>query len=498
MVTPAFNKIFRGRPVLQLAFLVIWVLVVFYLMSPIVNDHKFDTLHKIVKAGKITVITRNTAHCYYTYRDEPMGFEYELAKEFADYLGVKLDVLITEDWEEMIPILMDGTGAFIAAGMTITPKRQKQTAFSDGYMDIQQHIISRRNGAKIEKPADLSGKTIHVRKATSYQERLEELQQQGIDFTINLHPDLPTEELIQQVAKGDIDLTVADSNVALLIRRHYPGAIMAGAISDQQQLGWAVHPEAVRLKEKINSFFKIIKKNGRYNEIYNKYYGDVANFDYVDLSIFHRRIKTRLSRYSPFIKAAAKKHDFDWRLISAQIYQESHLNPYAKSSAGAKGLMQLLSSTAKSLGVNDIYDPVENINAGVQHLKNLYDLFDSTDGHNRMLISLAAYNIGQGHIRDARDLAIKMNLDPDSWESLSKTLPLLSLRKYYKNSKYGYCRGTEPVLYIKQIMLYYDILKQRGIEQGEVPAKLSKMNISQGIPHIEFPNPVTTFFTLNM
>ncbi len=137
--------------------------------------------------------------------------------------------------------------------------------------------------------------------------------------------------------------------------------------------------------------------------------------------------------------------------------------------------MQLLSRTAQSLGVKDIYNPVENINAGVQHLKNLYDLFDGADGTDRMLISLAAYNIGQGHIRDARDLAVKLNLDPDSWESLSKALPLLRFRKYYKNSKYGYCRGTEPVLYIKQIMIYYDILKRQGSSR-QVQAKLTILN----------------------
>ena len=232
MVTSAINKIFRGQPVPQLFILALWVLAAFYVMNPIVNEYKFNTLHKILKAGRITVITRNSAHCYYTYREEPMGFEYELAKEFADYLGVELKVRLTEDWEEMIPRLQDGTGAFIAAGMTITPKRLKQAAFSDGYMDIQQHIISRRNKAKIKKLEDLSGKTIHVRTATSYQEQLEELQKRGIDFTIELHHDLPTEELIQHVDKGDIEFTVADSNIAMLSRRHYPGAIMAGPISD--------------------------------------------------------------------------------------------------------------------------------------------------------------------------------------------------------------------------------------------------------------------------
>ena len=183
MITSAINKIFRGRPAPQLIILALWVLAVFYVMNPIVKpEYKFNTLHKIIKAGQITVITRNSAHCYYTYREEPMGFEYELAKAFADYLGVVLNVQITEDWEEMIPVLADGTGAFIAAGMTITPKRQKQVAFSDGYMDIQQHIISRRNRAKIKKLEDLSGKTIHVRTATSYRERLEELQKKGIEF----------------------------------------------------------------------------------------------------------------------------------------------------------------------------------------------------------------------------------------------------------------------------------------------------------------------------
>ncbi|MEJ2285650.1 MAG: transglycosylase SLT domain-containing protein, partial [Desulfobacterales bacterium] len=137
-----------------------------------------------------------------------------------------------------------------------------------------------------------------------------------------------------------------------------------------------------------------------------------------------------------------------------------------------RGLMQLLVSTARSLKVDDIYNPVDNINGGVQHLKNLYELFDSATGDDRLMIALAAYNVGQGHLQDARRLAIKKKLDPDLWESLSQTLPLLRYRKYYKNAKYGYCLGTEPVIYVKQIMIYYDILKRKGIEYGEVQARL--------------------------
>ena len=131
-------------------------------------------------------------------------------------------------------------------------------------------------------------------------------------------------------------------------------------------------------------------------------------------------------------------------------------------------------STARSLDVKDIHNPVENIYAGVQHLKTLYDRFDEAQESDRMLIALAAYNVGQGHLQDARDLATGLNLDPNSWESLEKTLPLLRYRKYYKNAKYGYCRGTEPVIYVKQIMIYYDVLKGQGIEYGEVQASLSQ------------------------
>ena len=472
MISSAIHKLFYEGRVFALILLVLWVLGVLYAINPIVSGYKFITLHKILKAGKMTIITRNSPHCYYLYRDEPMGFEYDLAQEFADYLGVALKVKIAENWSRMIPEVKNGSAALIAAGITITPQRQKQVIFSDGYMDIQQHIISHRNRSKIRNVNDLAGKTIHVQTATVYQERLEELRRQGIEFTIELHKDLPTEELIQQVDEGEIELTVADSNIARLNQRHYPRAVMAGAISELQNLGWAVHPEAHQLREKINSFFRSIKESGRFDEIYNKYYEDIGNFDYVDLRAFHRRVKSRLSRYSPFIKAAAKKHGFDWRLIAAQAYQESHLNPLAKSHAGAKGLMQLLTSTARGLNVADIYNPVDNINGGVQHLKELYDLFDSATGEDRLMIALAAYNVGQGHMQDARKLAIKQNLDPNSWESLSQTLPLLRYRKYYKNSKYGYCRGTEPVIYVKQIMIYYDILKRQGIEYGEAQAKL--------------------------
>ncbi len=428
------------------------------------KDQGLTTLENILKAGEITVCTRNNAHCYYLYGEQAMGFEYELAKAFADYLGVKLNVRIAEKWEGMIPDLMEGAGSFIAASMTIMPKRKKWVSFSNGYMPIQQYIIVHRNNKSIRCPDDLAGKTVHIREGTSYEERLNLLKNKGIALKIKLHDDLPTEELIRQVAEKKIEVTIADSNIALLNQMYYPQAIIACPISEQEFLGWAVNRNARNLLYRINCFFKTIKENGKFKEIYDKYYANIDTFDYVDLRAYHRRLKSRLPKYKKIIMEAADYHGFDWRLIAAQIYQESHFNSKARSRSGAKGLMQLTSSTARSLGVKNILNPEQNINAGVQHLKDLYNYFEKAEGLNRLFIALAAYNVGQGHMLDARNIAREMNLDPNKWSSLSTTLPLLTHPKHYKKAIYGYCRGTQPIEYINKIMIYYDILKRQGIE----------------------------------
>jgi len=460
----AVKNILKERTGFQITILIIWMVVGYYLFKPVITAYEFVTLQRIQKTGQITVVTRNNAQCYYLYRDQAMGFEYEMAQAFAEYLGVRLQLKVLDRWEDMVTALNNGSAAFIAASIPIIPNWQTEVAFSDGYMEVEQQIIAHRKNSNIKNAADLSGKTIDIRKGTAYQYRLVELRDQGIDLAIRLHDDLPTEELIQKVADEEIDFTIANSNIISINRRNFPGAVPTGSINDRLQLGWAVNPKSTELLASINQFLEAIKKSGRFDSIYNKYYGDTEDFDYVDLEAFHQRVKDRLSRYSPFIKAAAKKHGFDWRLIAAQIYQESHLNPWAKSHAGARGLMQILPATGESLGINDPFDPVQNINAGVQHLKNLFEEFETAKGKDRLLIALAAYNIGQGHIQDARKLAQKKGLDPNKWESLSQTLPLLQLKKYYQNAKYGFCRGTEPVRYIKQIMIYYDVLKRQGFE----------------------------------
>jgi membrane-bound lytic murein transglycosylase F len=337
-------------------------------------------------------------------------------------------------------------------------------------MQVRQHIVSNRKNLTIKGVEDLGGKTAVVRKGTSYESRLRELQKEGIDIKIQTVTDSPTEQLIKRVASGDIEVTVADTHIALLNRKYYPQGIVGEAISETQNIAWGLNPEARKLRYSINSFLRTTKSNGTFDELYSRHFGGINDFDYVDLMRFHRRLKSRLPKYEKYIKDSADKYGFDWRLITAQAYQESHLRKWAQSSSGAYGIMQLLRRTARSLSVRNIFNPSQNINGGVKQLSKLYRHYQYVgSADDRLYISLASYNAGQGHILDAKKLAKRMGLNPNKWASLVQTLPLLQYKEFYKDAEYGFCRGEEPVKYVRQIVLYYDILKHLSVSNsGEI------------------------------
>jgi membrane-bound lytic murein transglycosylase F len=422
-----------------------------------------SVLEYIKKAGEITVLTRNNAHCYYNYQDKSMGFEYTLAKAFADYLGVELKVK-TPVWQDIFRDLLEGEGDFIAASLTITPKRMEIVDFSDPYFNVQQHVIVHKSNHNLDKIEDLNGKTIYVRRATSYEERLRELKNSGLDVKIRLYDEVPTEEFIRMVAEKEIHLTVADSNIARLNQRYYPEIRMAFPIEEPQPLAWAVRKGENSLRTAMNEFFMHIMKTGKFAKIHDQYYGHVEFFDYFDVRKYHMRLKTRLPLYKQVIKKAAEKHGFDWRLIAALIYQESHFDPEARSYTGVEGIMQLTQVTSEELGVDDRLNVKEAINGGVRYLKLLYNRFDKAGEPDRTLITLASYNVGYEHVVDAQEIASDFGMNPNSWSALEQVLPLLRYPKYYQKTEHGYCRGTEPVRYVRHIRTYYDILKRSAIK----------------------------------
>ena len=420
------------------------------------------SIQDIRKKQKLRVIMTNSANVYYRYRGEYMGFEYDLVRAFAEHLGVELEIL-TPDWDSMFPLLEAGEAHLIAAGLTVTPDRETAVDFSDGHLEVQQQVVVHKSNTAVQELADLEGKIIHLRAKTSYTERIRELRADGYNLRTVLHDNVPTEELIRQVADREIEVTVADSNIALLNQRYYPDIRIAFPVEEPQEVAWAVRKGETELLEQINTFFRTVEENGVFGRIYEKYYRDVSIFDYVDLKKFHRRLRTRLPKYKDIIRREAKKHGFDWRLLAAVIYQESHFDPKAKSYTGVRGLMQITETTAREMGITNRLHPGQSIRAGTGYLAKLYTRFtDIEDPYERLLFALAGYNIGYGHVRDAQDICRRKGWNSERWAAMEKALPLLRLKQYYKDTEYGYARGTEPVRYIKRVLLYFDIIKQKS------------------------------------
>jgi peptidoglycan lytic transglycosylase F len=425
-------------------------------------SQKKDALQKILESGTITVLTRNNAHCYYVYRGAPMGFEYDLAKAFADYLNVDLKV-VTPTWEGLMEGLENGEGDFVAASMSITPSRSKRVDFSDDYLSVQQYVILQKEDNDTKTIEDLAGEEIHVRRGTTYEELLNGLRSKGVNVKIRLYNDMPTEELIRMVAEKEIKATIADSHIALLNRRYYPDAKISFSLGQPSRLGWAVRKGERRLLKRINDFFEKIDENGTFDKIYARYFGNVDSFDYVDLKRYYRRVERQLPKYKETIQEAAKRFGFDWRLIAAMIYQESHFNPDATSYTGVRGLMQVTLDTAREMGIESRRDPEQSILGGVKYFRKSYDKFEDVERPDRLYLALASYNVGYQHVQDAQIIAKQKGYDPHSWADVKKILPLLSHSKYYRKTRSGYCRGREAVRYVDRILTYYDILKRDAI-----------------------------------
>jgi len=419
------------------------------------------TVERIRATGKLRLITTNSLNTYYYYEGKPTGFEYDLAMEFARYLNVELDIVVP-GWNNMFLYLDQGKGDFIAAGLAITRERLEHAAFSIPYMTIQQRIIHHNLVFGPKSIEDLMYRTIHVRRGTSYHSRLEKIKSSGIDFNYILHDNIPTEALIAMVNNREFRFTIADSNIALLNQRYYPDIKIGIPIQEKESLAWAVRKNDADMIVEINRFLLYANEKGILKKITDKYYANIQDFDIYELKKFHERIKTRLPKYKKVIMEESAKYNFDWRLVAAAVYQESHFNPNARSFTNVRGLMQVTDATAREMGITNRMNPAQSIRAGIKYLDKMYKKFAHIeDDYQRMLFSLASYNIGYGHVLDALKIAKKKGLDPTSWQTLKTCLPLLSKNQYAKITKYGYARGWEPVQYVERILTYFDILKQK-------------------------------------
>lgn len=414
-------------------------------------------LEGIRERGAVRMLTRNSAATYFIWRGQLVGFEYELARRFARRLGVRLEVVVAPDRASLLSWLRQGRGDFVAAGLTITPQREAAgIAFSRPYNYVREMVVARPADSTLTRPAQLAGRTVVVRRSSSYWPTLQALRRRGIRLRLQEAPEeLETEEIIDSVASGAYDLTVADSHILAIERSWRDDVRGVMALTDSVPHGWAVRQDQPNLLAAIDTFIHQEYRGRFYNLLYRGYFRNPAR---IRRETVDRPTRTgRISPYDSLFQVFAHRHDFDWRLIAAQAYQESQFNPRARSFAGALGLMQVLPRTAREMGIDSLRLPSHGVRAGVEYLAWLRDqLPESVSGGDRIWFALAAYNAGWGHLMDARRLARSLGRDPDTWfGSLDAVMPLLARPAYHTRARYGYCHCSQPVRYVRDIRLRY-------------------------------------------
>jgi membrane-bound lytic murein transglycosylase F len=421
------------------------------------EESYFADLDEIKKRKVLRVLTRNTSTTYFIYKGEQLGFEYELAQEFAKSLGVRLELVVPPSRQALLDYLESGKGDLIAAGMTRTPARQEKFAFSSPYQFVSELLIVPAKDTATRGLSDLKGKTVSVRKSSSYYETLMAMRGE-LGFKIDLLPEeLETEDILVQVGTGKIQATVADSNIVQLELTYNNNIRSVGPLGDVVEICWMMRQRQPKLKAELDAFMLKLYKGTFYNIMVNKYFKD-SKRTRGDVKLRADR-GGRLSPYDNLVKKHARTHEMDWRLITAQMYQESRFDPKAKSWVGARGLMQVMPRTGQEIKIYNLEDPDQGILAGTKVMARYSNYFNSPEisAKDRIRFALASYNCGPGHVADARDLAKEMGLDANKWfGNVEKSMLLLSNREIAKKVRYGYCRCEEPVNYVSQIQNRYD------------------------------------------
>ena len=416
-----------------------------------------DDLPGLIERGRLRMITRNNALTYFIHRGLQVGFEYELMKKFASEHGLRLEIVIPKSHAELLSYLNEGKGDVVAAAMTITPERQKAADFTRPYNDVDEVVVVREDDGSVNTIRDLVGRTVHVRASSSFYSTLMAIRDSlpGLEI-VALPDDMETEEILAGVESGLYDLTLADSNL-LDVERAYGMRLKAAFSIKSTTLGWAVRKSNSSLLASLNEYIRREKGGLYFNMMKKRYFENPRGIARAKDST-RVGISGQLSPYDDIAKKYAQRYSQDWRLITAQMYQESKFNPEAVSWVGARGLMQVMPKTGLQLGFENLEDPDEGVHAGTKYLHQLYQRFDhEIPIQSRIHFALASYNVGYGHLLDARRLAREKGWDANVWfGNVEQAMRLLSQPAYYERARYGYCRGGQPVHYVEKIQSLYD------------------------------------------
>lgn len=431
----------------------------------------------IKERGKLRALTTYSGTSYFLYKGRAMGFEYELLERLCKELEVGLEMVIARDENELMDMLVRGDGDIIAYGFTILNDRKNKIAFTEPLYLANQVLVQRKPAnwrrmklhqikeQMVTDPIQLIGDTVSVKKNSSYAARLENLNKElgGKIFIDSIAGTLTTEEIIRKVAEGQLKYTVVDQNIGYINASNYPILDVSTKISFSQQIAWGVRKNSPELLSEINEWITEFTKTVDYHVIYNKYYKNKRRYKARVKSEFYSISDNKISPYDDMIQKYAKEIGWDWRLVASIAYQESQFKPQSESWAGARGLMQIMPATAEALNIVDPSDPNESLRGGAAYLQEVWGKHeDITDSIQRIKFTVASYNCGYAHLKDAQRIAKRKKLNPKVWDD-NVELAILDLAspEYYNSEgiRYGYVRGTEPFNYVRQIFERYEHYK---------------------------------------
>tara|TARA_R110000868_G_scaffold98607_1_gene271455 strand:- start:7942 stop:9300 length:1359 start_codon:yes stop_codon:yes gene_type:complete len=422
------------------------------------------SMETLQERGTLIVLTLEGPTTFQPGEDGSSGYEVDLVRAFAAHLGVEARFETRPSIAALTDALAQGDGDIAAAGLTVTPAREAHMLFGPAYKTVTEQLVCRGGGPTPTSFEELDTANIVVLAGSSYRETLQRLSGDGGALHWNERRAGSAMPLLEAVEDGEFDCTIADSHLADFARRRHPDLVVAMNLSEEESLAWAYSDRVEGLGDALSGWFSQIHEGDLLERLDENWFGQFGDFNYVDVSSFIDRVQTRLPRYERWFQAAAEQTNFDWDLLAAQAYQESHWDPDAVSDTGVRGLMMLTLSTAGRVGIEDRTDPRQSIAGGAAYLEDLYQRVpEGVTGEDRVWYALAAYNIGMGHMYDARRLARRQGLNPDSWDDMASVLPLLSDPAYYEGLRYGYARGQEPVRYVQKVREYRALLNAQQL-----------------------------------
>jgi membrane-bound lytic murein transglycosylase F len=441
--------------------------------------------------GELVVVSRSAPTTRFIGSDGTYsGFEQDMLDLFAKETNLRLTVIERSRFSEIIPAVSQRVAHLAAAGISVTEERAKNVEFGPSYMSVRKTVAYNTSQRRPRNLEALVGKRGGVLHGTSSAAKLrkEAKKLKGLEWD-EIHA-ADVDQILDKLSAGELDYVVSDSHVLDLARNFYPNINIAFTFGEPEPVAWVLSQDAEpELVDQVNTFFDTIERDGTLRILIDRYFGHVKRLNHLDIVAFLSRRETVLPTYAPMFKEAQDLTGIDWRLLAALGFQESHWQPLATSPTGVRGLMMLTSATADDLGVSNRLEPREAILAAGRYFLSIKERLPARIREpDRTWMALASYNVGFGHVEDARILAQRQKLNPDLWINVRNTLPLLARSEYYTTLKFGFARGGEAVILTENVRNYYDILKRYEEPHSQVldvlasaPTTLSQPKLSPDI-----------------